>query len=793
MKIFYRALFTCALLSLLGCNGSSGKNDTVTGQTPVSPSKLTLSLVDAQGNQKLSFDKNEAIYVKALVQGASNQNISGSRVDFTNDLGLLSVNSKLTDAKGTAEITIGNTNNALGAGTLTASVDGISQAIDYEFIDNQTHGLSPKLQISLEVSGTPANQFGTDEHGIFTVKLLTKDGSPIDNKKINFTTDIGSLEPSSAQTNAQGYATTKISSTVLGAGMFTATLDDNSAISAQQGFQVLATNSTGDNDIRIGHISDDGQFNEGQIKLSVTDGKISAGGTLGLWVDLIDSNNQLVNTPITVSFTSTCVANNNANIDQTVITIRGKASSTFEDVNCAGVSGTEDVIIASINANGVTSTASAIIDIQGEQLGSIEFVSTSPNQIVIKGSGGQENATVTFLIKSAIGNPIAQQEVIFDLDSQVGGVKLSRTKGVTNSQGLVTTQVISGTVPAVIRVSAKASLEGEEISTQSSELSINTGLPDQASMTIAASVLNPEASTRGSESIITVWLADSYNNPVADGTTINFTTEGGSIEERCTTTGGNCSVTWTATEPYPNDHRATILATASGHETFFDTNGNNQFDDADGSAINLTSVNSGFGRSTPQASGFVDMSEAWRDDNANGIKDANETKYFDDNGNGQFDAPDDKFNGPQCQGTSCDATAKKITIRKAMEIIMSDAYNPTYKLTNDQNSITYLSSYGQSSTLPEIADGSKVYFVFHVADSAMQTLPVGTIIDVELDGVIIDTREIADTNRSPGFSTIRFPMENIAGGSSKDVNLTITIKTNDTLAKPYISTEFKFL
>ncbi|MCU7375821.1 hypothetical protein PEC18_34690 [Paucibacter sp. O1-1] len=113
--------------------------------------------------------------------------------------------------------------------------------------------------------------------------------------------------------------------------------------------------------------------------------------------------------------------------------------------------------------------------------------------------------------------------------------------------------------------------------------------------------------------------------PAPDDTTVNFTTEGGQIEPSCSIVSSTCSVTWTSTSPRVTDHRITILAYALGL-TFFDTNGNNVFDDEDGSAVNgcisvTTSVEcsgNGMDVETYQDSGFVELPDAFRDDDESG-------------------------------------------------------------------------------------------------------------------------------------------------------------------------------
>lgn len=508
---------------------------------------------------------------------------------------------------------------------------------------------------------------------------------------------------------------------------------------------------------------------------------------------MVDQDDNLITTPISVSFTSNCVQNGNASIDESVLSINGTANSTFADINCAGVTGTDDVLIASIAVNNITNSANETISISGEQLGSIEFISAEPTSIVLKGTGGQnkqETSTLTFKVKSQLGNVLAQQEVNFALSTAVGGISLSRASGFTNSQGLITTQVSSGTVPTSVRVTASATMDfnGEmlEVQSQSDLLSINTGLPEQRSMSIAATVLNPEAGNfNDAESAITVWLSDNFHNPVPDGTTVNFTTEGGSIEPSCSTINGSCAVIWTSTEPKVLDHRITILATALGHETFFDTNGNNVFDDADGAPIidignsNNLNVDSGFGNYLAQPSGFLDMSEAWRDDNENSVYDSGET-FIDFNSDEAFSSANSLFNGPQCQGASCaDEDVRSIHIRKAIVLVMASS-NAEFVLTNSDDTVTYQNSLtGDNAPLPDVTNGGSQGFNFYFADSGLpnQTMPFGTSVNVSISSGSIQGQNsfTVGNNNQEGFSQMSFFAVQEAGDDPQIAVLTITI------------------
>jgi len=766
----------------MACNGSSGENDDKETSTPVATS-FSLATLNAQGQSQLSFDKNESVLVQAIVYDQFSAPINGARINFTTDLGSLTMASKLSDDQGIAQVEITNSALILSAGTITANLNETSKSVNFEYINNAPAEMLPNISIQMSLNGILTNQFKADEQVQVSFTLLDDQNQPITDELIQVNADIGQLDASTTLTQANGKASITLSgSSTIGAGVLTATLSSNNEVISRMNYQVVPADSIITDEVRLGYFNDNGDFIEGEIKVSVNDNTISAGGTLGLTIDLVDSANNRINTPTPVSFTSNCVINGNATIDESVFSINGRASATFEDVNCAGSSGTEDVIIASVTANNITNTASQTINITGEELGSIEFISAEPASIVLKGSGGQETSTLTFMVKSALGNELAQQTVNFNLDTDVGGIALSRNSGLTNSQGLITTQVLSGTVPTAVSVTAVARMEvnGEsiEVQTQSNQLTVNTGLAEQRSLTIAASVLNPEADFNGETSQITAWLADNFNNPVPDGTSVNFTTEGGVIESTCNTVNGSCSVTWTSAEPRLPNHRSTILASALGHESFFDNNGNNIFDDEDGIAIIDAGVSSGFSRHNAEPSGFIDMSEAWRDDNENFTYDAGEL-FLDYDNNGAFDLEDNKFNGPQCQGSRCaDASMQAIHVRKALVLIMSGS-SADYILSDANSGVIYHDSFGNNNPVADIANGGSTTFTFQYSDLANQTLPLGTTIAVSSSAGTLagQTSVTVGNNNNQGYGSLSFVLSNPVDDDLVVATITITITT----------------
>jgi hypothetical protein len=234
----------------------------------------------------------------------------------------------------------------------------------------------------------------------------------------------------------------------------------------------------------------------------------------------------------------------------------------------------------------------------------------------------------------------------------------------------VQTTVQAGTAATVVRVTAQ--VQGTNLVSQSDQLVVSTGIPDQDSFSIAVSQHNSESfQYDGVTTTVTVFAADRYNNPVPDGTAVFFTTERGqAVGFRCTTANGTCTVTARSqgqrpspmssddpvarTSPggrvFPGGGRATILATAIGEESFVDNNANGVFDAGDT---------------------FTDLPEAFVDWNENGRYDAGIDRFEDFNGNGVYDGRDGKFNGLLCQDpTRCGASAT-LHVRASNLLIMS--------------------------------------------------------------------------------------------------------------------------
>jgi hypothetical protein len=261
------------------------------------------------------------------------------------------------------------------------------------------------------------------------------------------------------------------------------------------------------------------------------------------------------------------------------------------------------------------------------------------------GAGRQESAVVRFRVVDVANNPLGGRRVTFGLTTNVGGIALSSGEAISDAvSGEVQVMVSAGTVATPVRVMATTAGLGEmALTTQSDQLSISVGLPDQDSMSLSVGTFNIEGGDfDGVLTSITARLGDVFNNPVPDGTAVNFITEGGMIGElldpqhptgRCLTVNSECSVVMRSQNPRPADGRVTVVAYATGEESFLDANGNGRAD----------------------AGEFTNVGEVFRDDDFNGRKDPGEM-FIDFNGNGVFDDPtgDPAYNGTMC-ASACSA------------------------------------------------------------------------------------------------------------------------------------------
>ena len=451
---------------------------------------------------------------------------------------------------------------------LAACGGGGSDAGDPPFGDGSgTGGDTPTYTVSVVLSDQVVT---ASQPSTVTAVVTNSDGDPQANVVVTFATSLslGQFTATTALTGEDGKATTTLSpasSSSVGADTVIATATIGGAgYTGSVGFQLTAS------DVTIASFTADvgsqklGAYAETQLSV-VLDGTNSA-------------------TPVTLNVSSACVTQGRATLTPASIsTSTGSATFTYRDAGCGAFNNT-DTLTVSITGSGATGNVT--LGLTAPSVASIAFVSASPSQIYLKGSGFDESSIVSFQVRDANGVGVPNKKVTLAPSTLAGGLLIegasSAVERVSDADGKVLVRINSGTVPTPVRVTATL-VDDATVSTVSSNLAIAVGLPSQRNFSLSQATLNVEGFDRdGTTNTYTIIASDRLGNPVPAGTTINFVTEGGQVQAVGTTTvtDGLASVTvnFQTSSPRPDDGRVTVLAYALGEEAFLDQNGNNVYD-----------------------------------------------------------------------------------------------------------------------------------------------------------------------------------------------------------------------
>lgn len=549
-------------------------------------------------------------------------------------------------------------------------------------------------------------------------------------------------------------------------------------------------------------------YTDATIEIGVTD--LSAGGSTSVSVNIVDtasSNAVIVGAQYGIRFSSECAELDPPKAtfqDSEILTTSGVASTFYQAEGCSG----EDRITARLfetDSGGITGesqdAALGIVTVALAEVNNIEYVEALPSSISLKGLGFSsllETSAVSFAVKDEFNNPISGKAVTFTLSNSSVGVTLAgdddangSVEALTNGDGIAIAYVNSGSTHASVSVKAStAKNTGGVIETQSFPISVTTGIVDQNSFNLVVDTRNPHAwDIDDTEITFSVRGSDAFQNPIPDGTVINFISESGQIFPSCTITGGGCSVTWKATNPRPG----VILDSSKD----------------DGSRLLKTN-----------AVGFPGYDAAWQggragvatilaytlgeagfpDSGGNGLLDVGEPYYglaeafLDANEDGNFDPalelnPQEKLidfdsNGSQTsaptsyQGVSCTAAAvaaghceELVHVRDMLSIIMADGNAATVTLTGISGTVT---SNLTAASCINVRDEAPVTFNFNVADSNGNIPPIGTKVEFTADG--FELIGAAPKNVPEGFST-------------SGINYSVSIKADNTYEDGNVSFE----
>ena len=713
------------MLVLSACGGGGGSGDLNDGFVPApAPEGATIdvSLTDADGNAISEITPLQAGLFRVSVSSPDGDPVGKEVVSGDITLGRLQPENgtALTDDNGIATFIV-QPAGLDGAGTLTATAtyNGVesSGSLNYSVTTQLPFTLNGEF---LDTDQTEIARAVTGNRISLLVTLVdSRLDEPVKNQLISADIGgLGSISPASATavTNDSGEAIFTIDvgdtagqypvsiSAVVPGGSITQELE----ISIDQAVHTL------------GHIDVEGNFVEGVIGV-IPNGPLSRGGTAILSLAVVDEDLGLVSTDDTVSITSPCLFNNLAVLDPaSSIELVAELSVDYTLQGCTD----EDLITAKLRSSGAE--ASAVIDIAEPETASaarIVFDYADPELIALRDTGSasdiSESATISFDVTDINGEPAANARINFELIQTVGGLALecsdssfcdyatnedaaqgrsSRATTQSSTEGKATTRVLAGSVASPVQVLAYVDLNGndqrdvDEPTTTSKTLVVSTGLPDQNSISLSASVLNVEGAydADGRTTEISVRLADKFNNPAPDGTAAVFSTELGSIVGSCNTVDGVCSVAWTSQSPRGSDTVERFSAPITINENLDSTTPNRYRcpshrenhgpcpDDIGDPAINPPGAPRG-GRSTILVT--ANGEESFVDRNGNGLYDASEfwtnlTEAFSDHNE------DGVYTPAQRNGCSDPGSADDVCLAGFEEIFIDRNVNGIFDLNN---------------------------------------------------------------------------------------------------------------
>ncbi|MEH6824672.1 MAG: Ig-like domain-containing protein [Motiliproteus sp.] len=626
---------------------------------------------------------------------------------------------------------------------------------------------SATLTLSLLNSlGAATTTISESQSGTLSALVLDTSGLPVASQVVSFTVDnatVAVLDPVSgtALTNVSGIASISLKA---GSAAGAATATATAVVGADTAANSASFSSSLAN-IALGSGSGIG-FSNGALTASVVPpAELSAGGTMTITATVVDqsSSNALFTNPVDVVFTSGCAAASTAQIDGSVSTVNGVATATYQADGCVG----PDTISATA-AGGLSATVAVLV--AGADIGSIETVSISEQNVSIKGTGGggrAEQSLITFVVKDINGNPVtAGQQVDFEVDSTVGGLALSQVSQLTNGSGQVQVTLTSGTQQTVVSVKATTTTAGGGvISHQAAGIVISVGLADSNRFSLASEIFNPEyLTTDGGVVVLSVSMADRFGVAV-EGANVTFKSEEGGFLEApgscVTNASGQCSINWLSqTAPGSGlgdngDARIRVVAFAEGTENFIDNDGNGIFDDTTG---------------TPDT--FTDVDEVFLDGNDNGSYDLGE--FFEDRDlDTQYSAGDSVFNGVLCNpgiavptGVHCDGL---VHVRDTVNLVKSGS--------NIAIGLAPADPYDVS-----VATGATQFITITVQDALGNTPPGNSSVVVTLDesgvGKLLGvTGFVVPTNiiNPPSFGITL--AHNSAATAIKGGSMTVTVTT----------------
>jgi len=483
------------------------------------PPELGLKLVDLSRQPLAEITPTKKGVLEVTVSGGESAAVAQQVISALTTIGKLIPESgtALTDDTGYTYFII-EADGSDGAGTATASLTVGEQVIEASLNFSISSRLPYRLNVTLlDAQDEALSVVETGETVIVSVLVAHEDsGEPIANQLVSIAAgDLGAVTPTAGTTitDEAGVAQFK-----LAVGQTTGTFEITISATFAGGsamerlnVDVIQANRS------LGYFDNAGDFVEGVLLIN-PDKELSPGGSASITLGVVNDAGERVTNEETVTLSSNCLLSGAASIEpSSPVTFVGQTALTYTASGCSG----SDTLTATLESTGAE--ASGVIALSEVIAETIRFEAATPEIIAIRDTGSasdlSESAAVTFQITDIDGNPVSNSRVNFSLGQDIGGIALycqndafcqyssnsdavagrsTRTSDRSDLDGLVTARVLSGFVASPVRIIAYVDLNEDgkqddgEPASSSKSLVITTGLPDQNSVSLSASVLNIE-------------------------------------------------------------------------------------------------------------------------------------------------------------------------------------------------------------------------------------------------------------------------------------------------------------
>ncbi len=426
----------------------------VTAATGAQP-LLSVAIFNAANVPVTDIANSSKFTARAVLLDASGKPAVGRIVSFSvaGGAAVVAPATALTDSTGRAEVAISPVSNAsIGASTVLASAElngaSLSASLNFQVLASSL--TDPTITLALiNSTGTSVNSISVGGGNV--VRALVRDGSgaPVANRLVSFSLtgpSIAVLNPTTALTNSSGVAEVPIaplSVTSLGAATVVASATVGSlTITQQLDFAVSASG----------------------LSLSAVTAQstsLASGGNTSVSVTaLVGSSPATV--PVNITFAASCGKINGVDTAASGVSVStngsGVASANYSAVAADGslCSGVVSVTASSAGA----SPRSVSLTIAVPVANAITFVSATPAQIFVKGSGAAEQSVAKFKVLSSVGTPLSGVDIVFSIVTNPGGVGINASGSTANVSkttdqlGEVSVALFSGTIPGPVKVRA---------------------------------------------------------------------------------------------------------------------------------------------------------------------------------------------------------------------------------------------------------------------------------------------------------------------------------------------------